>query len=90
MNETEEPLPMVFDEITFQQPAGVQRQAELIRRYCSGIEERIDDAPSKEEAVHIVDETCARLEQSCESEVIRAFLRTAMEARVEHRWQGKQ
>ena len=77
----------MHDELIFENRESGQRQSEIIREYCSGVEERIDDASSREDAERIVNETCTLLEQTCESEVLRAFLRSLMETRIKQRWQ---
>lgn len=65
------------------------RQSELIAQYCSGMEERIQNAESRERAERIARETCAQLEQSCLSEVIREFLRRNVQAWLDKYWGEK-
>jgi hypothetical protein len=62
------------------------RQSELIAKHCSGIEERIRDARSKEEAEHIAGEACTKFESECTSSIVRMALSQYLQAKVTHYW----
>ena len=66
---------MMYDEISFDRELEQHHQEELIRRYCTTLEEALKRAQTKEEAKTILDSTCNGFERSCESEVVSRFLR---------------
>jgi len=65
------------------------RQSELIAKHCSEIEERIRDAPSKEEAERIVSKACSKFESECTSSIVRMALSQSLQAKVMHYWSKK-
>ncbi len=65
------------------------RQSELIAKHCSGIEERIHDARSKEEAEKIASNACSKFESECTSSIVRMALAQYIQAKVMHYWSEK-
>jgi len=65
----------MHEELSFDRPLTHRRQADLIRQYCKGLDERIRAAKSKEQAERLVNETCQHFERTCESKVVRSFLK---------------
>ena len=65
---------------------GQVKQFELIIRHCSGIEERIGNARSKEEAERFVNVACEKFANECTSGIIRAALKQHMQAKVSQYW----
>jgi hypothetical protein len=65
------------------------RQSELIAEHCSGIEERIRDAQSKEEAELIASEACSKFESECTSSIVRIELAIYIHGKVTHYWNKK-
>jgi hypothetical protein len=62
------------------------RQSELIAKHCSGIEKRIRDARSKEEAEKITSKACSEFESECTSSIVRMALSQYLQAKVTHYW----
>jgi hypothetical protein len=77
---------MIDDEITSDYAPDGRRQEELVREFCGGINQRIRSARTREEAERIVQETCSRFDQSCESDVIRSFLKKHVIALCDDTW----
>ena len=65
------------------------RQSELIAEHCSGIEERIRDARSKEEAEQIASEACSKFDSECTSSIVRIELAIYIHGKVTHYWNKK-
>jgi hypothetical protein len=65
------------------------RQSELIAKHCSGIEERIRDARSKEEAEQIASEVCSKFESECTSSIVRMALAQYIQVKVTQYWVKK-
>ncbi len=61
-------------------------QDETIRRYCSQIEERIKNAPSKAEAGIIVENACISFEQECLSDLLKNSLETYVTGLLAKHW----
>jgi hypothetical protein len=61
-------------------------QADLIAKHCTGIEERIQRAQSRNEAITIVQETCARFEKECPSDLFRRGLVLHVQEMLERYW----
>ena len=51
-------------------------QYELIMKSCADIEDRIRSASSESDAARIAETSCARIEETCQSALIRTALRT--------------
>jgi len=62
------------------------RQSELIAKNCYGIEERIRNARSKEEAEKIASKACKKFESECTSSIVRMALAQYMQAKVTQYW----
>lgn len=80
---------MIEELITNQQklPFDQQKQEELIKKYCSGVEDRIRNAHAESDAMSIVDNVCKDLEKECESDVVRSFLQRYVSDLIEkYRW----
>ena len=75
----------LFNERQFMQLGQIQ-QSELIIRHCSGIEERIRNARSKEEAERVVNVACEKLANECTSGIVRAALKQHMQTKVSQYW----
>ncbi|HCA79693.1 MAG TPA: hypothetical protein DEP53_08165 [Bacteroidetes bacterium] len=80
---------MPYDEISYDHQPGGREQEELIRKYCSGLDEHLRRARSRVEAEVVFRETCAQFDQSCESSVVRTFLKHQAQKVLEETW-GKQ
>ena len=65
------------------------RQSELITNYCSGIEERIRNAQSKEEAECIAGAACNKFESECVSSIVRMMLSQYIQVKVTQYWSKK-
>ena len=65
------------------------RQSELIGKHCSGIEQRIRDARSKEEAEQIASKACSKFENECTSSIVRVALAQYIQVKVMHYWNKK-
>jgi hypothetical protein len=65
------------------------RQSELIAEHCSGIEERIRDARSKEEAEQIASKACSKFEDECTSSIVRMALAQYIQGKVTQYWGKK-
>ena len=65
------------------------RQSELIAKHCSGVEECIRVAQSKEEAERIVSKACSMFESECTSSIVRMALSQSLQAKVTHYWSKK-
>jgi hypothetical protein len=50
------------------------QQQRLIRKHCTGIDERIRNARAADDARQLVDDTCRMFGKECASEVVRSFL----------------
>ena len=66
-----------LDEEVLQQKfeASDPRQAELVKRYCGALENRVRTASSEIEARRIVHEACQTFDFECESNAIKVVLR---------------
>lgn len=76
----------MIDELTFDKPFNEDRQEQLIRQYCHGIDERIRRSTSKEEAERIVQDTCQGFDRACESDLVRTFLKRYVNDLFAKRW----
>jgi hypothetical protein len=65
------------------------RQSELIAKHCSGIEKRIRDARSKEEAEKIASNACSKFESGCTSSIVRMALAQYIQDKVMYYWGKK-
>jgi hypothetical protein len=65
------------------------RQSELIVKHCSGTEERIRDAQSKEEAEQIASKVWSEFESECKSSIVRMALSQYTQAKVSQYWSKK-
>jgi hypothetical protein len=65
------------------------RQSELIKGHCSGIEERIRNAQSKEEAEQIASKACNKFESECTSSIVRKALAQYIQGKIKHYWSKK-
>jgi hypothetical protein len=65
------------------------RQSELITQHCSGIEERIRNARSKEEAEQIASKACGKFEDECKSNIVRMALAQYIQVKVTQYWSKK-
>ncbi|GEM_PF-5240572 len=63
------------EELTDDRPRDDTWQREVIARYCADAEERIRTAGSKSEAARIIDELCEHFDRTCESSLVRTFLK---------------
>lgn len=64
-------------------------QQKLIARYCSDALERIRTAPSRHEALQIVDEFCQKFDRECESQMVRKFLKQYAHSLLDHHWRER-
>lgn len=80
---------MPHDELTYSHQIGHQTQEELIQTHCSGLDEQLRQTRSRIEAEELFRETCARFDQSCESSVVRKFLKQHAERLLEKVWGKK-
>jgi hypothetical protein len=62
------------------------RQSELITKHCSGIEERIRNARSKEEAEQISNKACSKFESECSSSIVRMALSQYIQDKIMQYW----
>jgi hypothetical protein len=65
------------------------QQLELITKHCSGIERRIRETQSREEAETIAEDACGKFETECPSDLIRRGLVMRVREMVERRWGTK-
>jgi hypothetical protein len=80
---------MVFDELSSDRLFGGNRQEELIRQHCAGIDARIRTALTKAEAEKIVRQTCSSFEDSCDSSLVRSALKAYVLRIFEAEWNTK-
>ena len=80
---------MISDEITSDRPSADNRQAALIRQHFDEIAPLLQNAHSKDEARAIVEDALARFDASCESEVLRSFVRQHIGSFVDLAWNGR-
>jgi hypothetical protein len=64
-------------------------QSELITKRCAGVEARIRDAQSKEEAERIAGDACRQLEGECASTIIRTALAQYVWGKVARYWSDR-
>jgi hypothetical protein len=75
----------LFNERQFMQ-LGQILQSELILRHCFGVEERIRNAQSKEEAERYINAACEKFANECASGIVRAALKQHMQTKVSQYW----
>ena len=63
-----------------------QKQAELITRYCNGIQEKINLSPTLTEAQRIADEHCEQFHRSCSSDVLSKAMSEYVQNLIRQRW----
>jgi hypothetical protein len=61
-------------------------QSKLIAKHCFGVEERIRNARSKEDADQIVSKACSRFENECSSSIVRIALAQYVQEKVTQYW----
>jgi hypothetical protein len=61
------------------------QQSELIAKHCTGIEKRIRETQSREEAETIAEDSCGKFETECPSGMIRRGLVLRVQEMVEKR-----
>ena len=81
---------MISDEIMSDQPSADNRQAALLRQHFDEFEPLIQNARTKDEAKAIVEDAVLRFNASCESEVIRSFVRRHIGSFVDRAWSNRQ
>jgi hypothetical protein len=64
------------------------RQSELIVKHCDGIEERIRDARSGDEAEGIAAAACRTFDSECPSNIVREALSQHIRALILRHWGG--
>jgi len=74
-----------IDELT-DIPLDSAEQQRLVARYCAGIDDRIENAPSPERAQKFVEESCRRFAQACPSSIVRTFLSEYVKSIYEKHW----
>ena len=62
------------------------RQSDLIMKHCSGMEKRIRNARSKEEAEQIASKACSEFEEECTSSIVRMALAQYIQVKVFQYW----
>jgi hypothetical protein len=77
------------DEISLDRHSPVRtpsHQAELVKRYCASIDERIRTAPTKADGQRIIEEACAAFETECMSEFLNRALKDHANKILTSRW----
>ncbi len=62
------------------------QQLDLIAKHCAGIEKRIQESQSRNEAATIAEKACGAFETECPSDMIRRGLVLRVREMVEQRW----
>ncbi len=68
---------------------GEERQALILAKNCSGLEEKIRSAGSRSEAQQVGHRACETLQDACESRMVRRALVQRMEELIKEYWGKK-
>lgn len=79
----------IEDELTIDRQLANHRQEELIQQHCTGLLEQLANTRTKEAAEQVVHDACARFDQSCESSVVRTFLKEHARALFRRLWESR-
>jgi hypothetical protein len=83
-------MAMVSEEELFNEQQFLQlnqmQQSELITKHCSGVEERIRHAISREEAERIAGVACNKFKDECTSSIVRIALTQYIQMKISQYW----
>ncbi|MBW7888024.1 MAG: hypothetical protein H3C35_06645 [Bacteroidetes bacterium] len=66
--------------------AASERQSQLVAEYCNGIQQKIAEAKTGEEAASLAERYCNTFRKSCSSELLAGSLERYVQELVKHYW----